>query len=139
MSASSRWARTASRASLGQRSPSACSTDGRRTAGFRDPRRGTVGLPPMRTDPTDNGGVFIGRRPGTAPVRYRIVPQPSLGARRAFDKLFGASILGVMGILSLAFWGPIPAAWLWAGGRVQHETGSGGFAISVSSVGLLLT
>ena len=93
----------------------------------------------MRTDPTDNGGLFIGRRPGTAPVRYRIVPQPSLGVRRAFDKLFGASILGVMGIVSLAFWGPIPAAWLWAGGRVQHETGSGGLAISASSVGLLLT
>ena len=25
----------------------------------------------MRTDPTDNGGLFVGRRPGTAPIRYR--------------------------------------------------------------------
>ncbi|MFI5003900.1 MAG: hypothetical protein ACHQE6_02695 [Solirubrobacterales bacterium] len=25
----------------------------------------------MRTDPTDNGGLFLGRRPGTAPTRFR--------------------------------------------------------------------
>ena len=28
----------------------------------------------MRTDPTDTGGLFVGRRPGTAPVRFRGVP-----------------------------------------------------------------
>src|SRR3954447_474610 len=93
----------------------------------------------MRTDPTDNGGLFIGRRPGTAPVRYRVAAQPSLGVRRAFDKLFAASILGLMMLVSIAFWGPIPAAWLWIGAQVKHQTDSGGLAISVSSVGLMLT
>ena len=93
----------------------------------------------MRTDPTDNGGLFIGRRPGTRPVKYRVVPRPSAGLRRAFDKLFAAAILGVMTVISLAFWGPIPAAWLWLGGQVKHETDSGGLAITVSSLGLMLT
>src|SRR4051794_41924913 len=93
----------------------------------------------MRTDPTDNGGLFIGRRPGTAPVRYRVAPQSSLGLRRVVDKLFAASLLGVMMLVSIAFWGPIPAAWLWIGGQVKHRTTSGGLAASVSSLGLVLT
>jgi hypothetical protein len=93
----------------------------------------------MRTDPTDNGGLFIGRRPGTAPVRYRVAPQPGLGLRRAFDKLFAASLVAVMMLVSIAFWGPIPAAWLWIGAQVKHQTGSGGLAACVSCAGLLLT
>ena len=93
----------------------------------------------MRTDPTDNGGLFIGRRPGTAPIRYRGVPERRFGMRRALDKLFAASLLGLMGLVSMAFWGPIPAAWLWVGGQVEHQSGSGGLAITSSSVGILAT
>ena len=33
-----------------------------------------VGVP--RNDPTDTGGLFIGRRPGTGPVHYRETPEP---------------------------------------------------------------
>ena len=29
----------------------------------------------VRTDPTENGGLFVGRRPGTAPVRFRTLPE----------------------------------------------------------------
>ena len=93
----------------------------------------------MRTDPTDNGGLFIGRRPGTAPPRYRGTPTPSLGLRRAFDKVFATSILTLMTLVSVAYWGPIPAAWLWIGGQVKHETDSGGLAIVTSSLGILAT
>ena len=93
----------------------------------------------MRTDPTDNGGLFIGRRPGTAPIRYRVEPVRKLGRRRTFDEVLAAALLGVMGLVSLTFWGPIPAAWLWIGGQVQHATGSGGLAISVSAIGMLAT
>jgi hypothetical protein len=93
----------------------------------------------VRTDPTDNGGLFIGRRPGTGPVRYRVEPKRTLGVRRAFDKLFAVSLLAFMMLVSLAFWGPIPAAWLWIGGQVEHQTGSGGLAIVTSSLGILLT
>src|SRR5688500_12597981 len=93
----------------------------------------------MRTDPTDNGGLFIGRRPGTAPVRYRVAPIRSAGLRRAFDKLFAAALLVVMTLVSLSFWGPIPAAWLWIGAQVQQQADSGGLAIAVSALGMLLT
>src|SRR3954447_18780437 len=93
----------------------------------------------MRTDPTDNGGLFIGRRPGTGPVHYRVPTAYKLGMRRVFDRLFAVLILGVMTLVSLAFWGPIPAAWLWIGAQVQDRTGSGGLAIVVSALGILLT
>jgi hypothetical protein len=93
----------------------------------------------VRTDPTDNGGLFIGRRPGTAPIRYRVEPQRRLGMRRAFDKVFAASLLAAMLVVALAWWGPIPAAWLWLGAQVGHATDSGGLGIIVSSVGILAT
>jgi divalent metal cation (Fe/Co/Zn/Cd) transporter len=59
--------------------------------------------------------------------------------RRALDQLFAALVLAFMMLVSIAFWGPIPAGWLWIGGQVKHQTGSGGLAISVSCFGLLLT
>ena len=93
----------------------------------------------MRTDPTDNGGLFIGRRPGTAPIRYRTVPVRSLGLRRTADKAFAGSLHALMLLVAIAFWGPIPAAWLWIGGQVKHQTDAGGLAIAASSAGMLLT
>ncbi len=93
----------------------------------------------MRTDPTDNGGLFIGRRPGTAPVRYRVAPQRRAGARRAFDRLLAVGVLAATTVVAIAFWGPIPAAWLWIGAQVKHATDSGGLAIVVTSLGTLLT
>ena len=93
----------------------------------------------MRTDPTDNGGLFIGRRPGTAPIRYRVEPEPTLGIRRAADRLFAVSLLAFMMLVSIAFWGPIPAAWLWVGAQVEHQTDSGSLAIVLSSIGILAT
>ena len=93
----------------------------------------------MRTDPTDNGGLFIGRRPGTAPPRYRVAPVRKLGMRRTFDRLLALSILAGMTLVSLTFWGPIPAAWLWIGAQVAHASDSGGLGIVVSSLGILAT
>jgi len=40
----------------------------------------------MKTDPTDTGGLFVGRRPGTRPVRYRSLPEHGGERRRAFDR-----------------------------------------------------
>ena len=39
----------------------------------------------MRTDPTDNGGLFVGRRPGTRPIKYRALPQRGDDRRRRID------------------------------------------------------
>ena len=47
-----------------------------------------------RNDPTDTGGLFIGRRPGTAPVRYRAV-EPSSERRRRADSLLAHGLLAI--------------------------------------------
>ena len=39
-------------------------------------------LAAMKTDPTDTGGLFVGRRPGTAPVRYRALPERGSESRQ---------------------------------------------------------
>ena len=92
----------------------------------------------MRTDPTDNGGLFVGRRPGTAPIRYRVEPRRALGLRRTFDRLFAGALLALMMLLSLSFWGPMPAAVLWVGGPLQDGRGSGGAAIVASCLAILV-
>lgn len=76
----------------------------------------------MRTDPTDNGGLFVGRRPGTAPVRHRELPTGGSRGRRRFDGLLAHAILTVMVVINLAFWGPIPAGSLWVASQVQYRT-----------------
>lgn len=93
----------------------------------------------MRTDPTDTGGLFVGRRPGTAPVRYRRLPDPGSPARRAVDRTLAGALLGLMVLACLCFWGPIPAGWLWIGAHVEAATDSISFGILTSFVGMLLS
>ena len=93
----------------------------------------------MRTDPTDNGGLFISRRPGTAPVRYRALPERGSARRRAFDETLAALILAVLVLVNLSFWGPLPIAWLWVGSQVDYQTGSVGVGILAAFLGLLFT
>lgn len=91
----------------------------------------------MRTDPTDNGGLFIGRRPGTAPVRYATLPEPGSERRRRIDARIAAAILALMTVINLTFWGPLPMLGLWIGSQVQYVTGSVSVGISVSFAFLL--
>ena len=92
-----------------------------------------------RNDPTDTGGLFIGRRPGTAPLRYRGQPTPAGGKRRRFDSVLAAGILVVETLLCTTLWGPQPAAWLWLGSQLYHETDSIGLAILLAFAGMLTT
>lgn len=78
----------------------------------------------MRSDPTDNGGLFVGRRPGTAPVRYRSTPERGGRRRRLGDALLAHAILAIMIVVNLLFWGPIPALALWVASQIQYRTGS---------------
>jgi hypothetical protein len=78
----------------------------------------------VRTDPTDNGGLFVGRRPGTAPVRHRTLPDPGSAARRRADRLLAALVLAVMTAGNLLFWGPIPVGSLWIASQIQYHSGS---------------
>jgi hypothetical protein len=73
-------------------------------------------------DPTDTGGLFIGRRPGTAPVRYNAV-EPSSERRRAADNLLAHFLLAVELLLCLTLFGPQPLGWLWVGSQVDYLTG----------------
>ena len=93
----------------------------------------------MRTDPTDTGGLFSGRRPGTRPVKYRELPERKSGRRRTADEVFAAALLVVMTIIGVSFWGPIPVAWLWVGSQTEYLLGSVSVGILVAFAGLLFT
>jgi hypothetical protein len=73
----------------------------------------------MRTDPTDNGGLFVGRRPGTAPVRYRNTPERGSSRRQHVDDLLALGVAALMVVVNLLFWGPIPAGALWIASRIS--------------------
>jgi amino acid transporter len=91
----------------------------------------------VRTDPTDNGGLFVGRRPGTAPTKYRSLPERGTPARRRADRLGAHALLALEVLISLLFWGPIPAGSLWLASRVQYWTDNVGLAILVAFVAMI--
>ena len=92
----------------------------------------------MRTDPTDNGGLFVGRRPGTAPVRYRELPERAGERRQRADGSLATMLLAAMVVLSLLCWGPIPVACLWIGSEVDYWTGSVSLGILSAFIGLFV-
>jgi hypothetical protein len=90
-----------------------------------------------RNDPTDTGGLFIGRRPGTAPVRYRRPPERAGARRRMFDGLLAGAVLAAEALVVLSVWGPQPVAWLWVGSQVDYHTDSVFLGITVAFFGLV--
>jgi hypothetical protein len=93
-------------------------------------------IPLASNDPTDTGGLFIGRRPGTAPVRYRDV-KPSSERRRAADNLLAHALLALELVLCLSLFGPQPLGWLWIGSQVDYQTGYVTAGIATIMVGCL--
>lgn len=96
----------------------------------------------MRTDPSDTGGLFVTRRPGTRPIQYRTPPRRGDERQRRRDRLVAAAILALMALINLTFWGPLPLACLWVGGRTQYLTDSifGGLVVAFGTMigGLIL-
>ena len=92
-----------------------------------------------RNDPTDTGGLFIGRRPGTARVHYAADPDPGTGKRQRIDRLLAAFVLVVETLVCLTLWGPQPIAWLWVGSQVNYHGGSITHALAVTLFGMLAT
>jgi hypothetical protein len=92
----------------------------------------------MRTDPSETGGLFVGRRPGTAPVHFRNDPTRKGELRQRFDGSLAGLMLAGMVVLSLLCWGPIPLACLWIGSRINYLTGSVTFGIFVAFIGLFV-
>jgi hypothetical protein len=92
-----------------------------------------------RNDPTDTGGLFIGRRPGTGPLRYRGDPQRGGEGRRRADGLLAAGVLVLEALLCLSLWGPQPLGWLWVGSQIDYQTGSVTIGIAAAFAGMIAT
>ena len=90
----------------------------------------------MRTDPSDNGGLFVGRRPGTAPIRFRSLPKRGSERRQRVDSSLAGVLLAAIAVISLLCWGPIPLLCLWIGSQVDYLTGSVSFGILVAFIAL---
>jgi hypothetical protein len=71
-------------------------------------------------DPSDTGGLFIGRRPGTRPVRFPDLPADAPARTRRANMLLAALLLVVETLLCITIWGPQPALALWFGSHVQY-------------------
>jgi hypothetical protein len=92
-----------------------------------------------RNDPTDTGGLFIGRRPGTGPLRYRGAPERGGPGRRRADAVLAAGLLAVQALVCLTLWGPQPLAWLWVGSQIDYQTGSVSLGIAAAFAGMIAT
>jgi hypothetical protein len=92
-----------------------------------------------RNDPTDTGGLFIGRRPGTGPVHYRAAPERAGPARRRADGTLAAVVLCAEALLCLSVWGPQPLGWLWIGSQATFHTGSNFLGVVVAFLGIIAT
>jgi hypothetical protein len=90
-------------------------------------------------DPTDTGGLFIGRRPGTRPIRYPSADPSTRASRRNADKGFAAFLLVIETLLCVSVWGPQPLFWLWFGSQVNYWTGSVSAGIVSAFIGMLAT
>lgn len=91
----------------------------------------------MRTDPSDTGGLFVTRRPGTRPVEYRTLPRRGDDRRQRTDGLVALGLLALMVVVNLCFWGPLPLGCLWLGGRTQYLTDSIGLGLLVAFVAMI--
>ncbi|MCL2770081.1 MAG: hypothetical protein FWD42_08250 [Solirubrobacterales bacterium] len=91
----------------------------------------------MRSDPSDTGGMFVGRRPGTAPIHFRESTARGGEVRRRLDTNIARALWALIFLLSLCCWGPIPLACLWVGSQVSYLAGNNvGLGILVSFAAL---
>jgi hypothetical protein len=114
-----------------------CARRGPRSAARRGARRILGGVP--RNDPTDTGGLFIGRRPGTGPLHYRAAPERAGGRRRRVDAVLAAVVLALEALLCVSVWGPQPLGWLWVGSQVVGRTDSNMLGVALAFFGILAT
>jgi hypothetical protein len=90
----------------------------------------------MRSDPSETGGLFVGRRPGTAPLKFREAPERGSQARQRADATLANILFAAMVLLSLLCWGPIPLACLWIASEINYLTGSVSLSILLAFVTL---
>ncbi len=83
--------------------------------------------------------MFIGRRPGTAPLRYTVAPERAGERRRRTDAMLAAAVLVLESLVCLTLWGPQPVAWLWVGSQVDYHAESITLALLVTFLGMIAT
>jgi hypothetical protein len=93
----------------------------------------------VRSDPTDNGGLFVGRRPGTRPVKYRTPPKEGDARQRRRDSIIAGFLLSLMIFVAVLFWGPIPVGWLWIVSQVPFFAHHIFFGLTAAFFGILAT
>jgi hypothetical protein len=92
-----------------------------------------------QNDPSSTGGLFIGRRPGTAPLRYREQPPDTAPGRRLIDRMLAGGILVIETLVCATLWGAQPAAWLWVGSQVDYLSDNVVLGIFTAFAGMILT
>jgi hypothetical protein len=92
----------------------------------------------MRTDPSETGGLFVGRRPGTAPTRFRALPERGSNSRQRIDNTLAKFLFAAMVVGSLLCWGPIPIACLWISAQANYLTGSVSFGVLIALIALFV-
>ncbi len=90
----------------------------------------------MRSDPSETGGLFVGRRPGTAPTHFRTPPERGSSVRQRVDGSLANILVAAITVLSLLCWGPIPVACLWIGSQIDYLSGSVSIGILSAFVAL---
>jgi hypothetical protein len=83
--------------------------------------------------------MFIGRRPGTAPVRLRDETTAGGPRRQRADRMLAGVLLAGQLVLCLSLFGPQPAGWMWVGGRMQYLTGYVTAGIATIMIGMVAT
>lgn len=88
-------------------------------------------------DPTDTGGLFVGRRPGTGPVHFKQAPPGTSRRQLRRDAGLAHALLAVELILCLSLFGPQPLGWLWIGSQVEYLSASATMGIVTVVLGCL--
>lgn len=90
-------------------------------------------------DPKSTGGMFLGRRPGTAPVKLPTRPGQASRRRRSLDHVLAATILVMEALLASSLWGAQPFAWLWLSGQIEFHLASSDLALVIFFAGMFTT
>jgi hypothetical protein len=77
----------------------------------------------MRSDPSDNGGLF---------------PKRGSDSRQKLDRFLANLLFAAIVVGSLLCWGPIPVACLWVGSQVSYLSGSIFFGILMALAALFV-
>lgn len=68
----------------------------------------------MRNDPSDTGGLFTGRRPGSQKPQYPDIPERGSSRRQRADRTLAVGLAAIMVLIVVLTVGALPPGALWA-------------------------